>query len=497
MAMLSAFFSIVGLWLYCKGRLLLAENSRRSYIVMSLALGMGTLLAILSKENGILLPLLAACVELCIFSHPKSIAKPLNRYWSWLFLALPSMMVFVYLIHLVNPYNFTHPFGNLDFNLPERLLTESRIVTGYLYSLLIPKMTYPGLLYENIEISRNFWQPPQTAFCVILVVALPFAAFYLRKRFPFFALSMLFFFAGHILESTTIPLELYFEHRNYLPAIFLFMPAGYFFVTQQSRLIKGVIITILAICPVFTYQLSSLWGNEMALAQFWAHQNPMSSRAQLSAALTLENKGYQPSALSLLNNAKVTIPDSLDLHWYWLKLKCRLQGVSHEEFNEIKRLTNEITFKIHQYNMLDATINSMLSPECKGLNSDNALELLDALLTNPGLLNDQRRLFQPHHLKGLVYARTNRPKQAVAEYKKVLSMTQNIDHGMVQVSVLASNGFYPEALEHLNAVEKILVQQPKQTNTLFNTKLNYQVEINRIRQNILNDIKDISKVVDK
>ncbi|ESS66963.1 hypothetical protein MGMO_174c00290 [Methyloglobulus morosus KoM1] len=494
MAMLSAFFSIVGLWLYCKGRLRLGDNNNRSgYITMSLGLGSGTLLAILSKENGVLLPLLAACVELCIFRHPSSIARPINRYWSWAFLVLPSFVVAAYLIHSIEPYTFTHSFGNRDFNLPERLLTENRIMTGYLYNLLIPKLSYPGLLYENIEVSKSLWQPLSTLFCTLFIIGLFFSALMLRKRFPFFALAVLFFFAGHVLESTTIGLELYFEHRNYLPAIFLFMPAGYYFVTQQSRLIKGFIIALLVICPIFTYQLSSLWGNDLALTQVWAKQNPTSSRAQLSAALALENKGYQLATLGLLSQAKATIPDSLDLHWYWLKLKCRLQGVSADEFAEIKQVSSTVPFQIHQYNMLQATIDTMLNPDCKGVNSENALVLLDVLQTNPGILQDSGRLFQLHHLKGLVYASTNRPKEALAEYKKVLALRGNIEHGLIQMGVLASHGFFPEALEHLNDVDKILAGQPQPSQTLFKTKLDYQAEIARIRQNLLDDIKASKK----
>ncbi len=489
MAMLSAFFSIAGLWLYCKGRLLITDNNRRGYDYMSLALGLGALLAILSKENGILLPLLAACVELCVFKHPNSIVKPLNRYWVWIFLVLPSLGVLAVLIHDINPYTFTHPFGNRNFNLPERLLTESRIVTGYLYNLLIPKMSYPGLLFENIEVSRSLFQPIQTVFCVLFITALFSSAWFLRNRFPFFAMAVLFFLAGHVLESTSLGLELYFEHRNYLPAIFLFMPAGYFFVTQKNQLIKAIIVIILAVCPLFTYQLSTLWGNELALSLFWAKQNPTSSRAQRTAALTLENKGNGLAALQLLGQAKINIPESLDLHWHWLMLKCTLQDVAADDFGEIKRVSKDIPFNPYHYNMLKATIDTMLNQSCIGLNSGNALELLDILETNPGILSDHGLLFQPHHLKGQVFAVTHRSKEALTEYKTVLNLTQNVEHGLVQVGVLATNGYFQEALEHLNDVEKVLNGQAKSTQTLFKTKLDYQAEIARLKQNLLDDIK--------
>jgi protein O-mannosyl-transferase len=498
MAMLSAFFSIVGLWLFCKGRLLLIDNTlqsqnRKAYLYMSLSLGLCTVLAILSKENGVLLPLLAACIELCVFSHPNSIAKPINRYWSWTFLVFPSIVIVAYLIHDINPYNFIHPFGARNFNLPERLMTESRVVTGYLYHLIIPKMFYPGILNENISISKSLWNPPQTAVCVLFIFTLVAVALGSRKRFPFFALAVLFFFAGHLLESTTLPLELYFEHRNYLPAIFLFMPVGYFFVTQQNRLVKGIIIFILAICPVFTYQLSKLWGNELALTLFWAKQNPTSSRAQRTAALSLENNSNHLAALQLLTQAKINIPNSLDLQWHWLRLKCNVGGVTVEEFSDIKRVSSALPFTPYYFNMLKATVETIINKQCTGLTSTNALELLDILLTNPGILSDHGLLFQPHHLKGLVFTTTNKPKEALVEYDTVLRLTQNVEHGLVQVSFLASHGYFSEALTHLNDVEKILASQPKTSQTVFKTKLDYQAEIARLKQNLLDDIKSRSK----
>lgn len=487
MAMLSAFFSIAGLWLYCKGRLELSNNSRKAYIYMSLGIGLGTLLAILSKENGILLPLLAICIEVCIFKHPNNRAQQLNQYWTWLFLVLPSIGIVALLIRDINPYTFTHPFGNRNFNLPERLLTESRIVTEYLYYLIIPRLSYPGILNENIVISKSLLNPQQTFFCVILISSLLVSTIKLRKRWPFVSLAILFFFAGHVLESTTLGLELYFEHRNYLPAIFLFLPAGYFFVTLKNRLTNGFIIAFLVICPIFTYQLSTLWGNELALTLFWAKQNPSSSRAQRTAALTLENHGNSQAALQLITQAKKNIPENLDLHWHWLILKCQLDGASSEEFSEIKQVSQQLPFNAYHFNILQATISTITS-NCIGLNSNHAMELLDILMINPGVIADQRLLFQPHHLKGQIFASNHQPKEALAEYTTVLNLTQNVEHGLVQVGILATNGYYAEALQHLEDIEKILAAQPKQSPTIFNTKLDYPAEIARIKQNLLSAI---------
>ncbi len=44
-------------------------------------------------------------------------------------------------------------------------------------------------------------------------------AFLLRRRYPLLLLAVLFFLVGHSMESTLIPLEMVYEHRNYLPGM--------------------------------------------------------------------------------------------------------------------------------------------------------------------------------------------------------------------------------------------------------------------------------------
>ncbi|MDO8844857.1 hypothetical protein [Methylicorpusculum sp.] len=497
MAMLSTFFSIAGLWLYCKGRLLIPVDIKRGYSYMSLGIGLGTLLALLSKENGILLPLLAACVELCIFRHPSNQATPLNRYWAFVFLLLPSLLVLGYLLYVINPYTFSHPFGNRNFTLPERLLTESRIVTGYLYNLLIPKMSYPGILNENIQLSKNLWEPIQTLYSVVFILLLPVVALFLRRQLPYVSLAILFFLAGHLLESTTIGLELYFEHRNYLPAIFLFMPVGQLFVSADSKLIKAFVILMLFVSALFTQQLSKLWGNELELTLYWAKQNPDSARAQRTAAMALEQAGQASAALNMLTHAKQTIPDNLDIYWHWLILKCHQTPISAVEFNEILHASEHLIFDSRHFNILQATVETMLTGECQGLDTENALNFLDVLMKNPGLKSNPRLQFQLHHLKGIVYSRSHRPKQAFTEFETVLSLMGNVEHGLVQIGILASQGYFKEALLHLQSIENILAQKTVTNTALMNAKPDYQAEIKQIKQNMLDDLAKTANTAPK
>jgi hypothetical protein len=51
-------------------------------------------------------------------------------------------------------------------------------------------------------------------------------AIYKLRKWPILSFAVLFFFLNHAIESSIIPLELIFEHRNYLPGMFLFWPVA-------------------------------------------------------------------------------------------------------------------------------------------------------------------------------------------------------------------------------------------------------------------------------
>ena len=71
MAQLAMLFSIGGMIMYLYGRSLLGTNKTKAYLVMTVSLGVFTVLATLSKENGVLLPILIGVDEITILTQTK------------------------------------------------------------------------------------------------------------------------------------------------------------------------------------------------------------------------------------------------------------------------------------------------------------------------------------------------------------------------------------------------------------------------------------------
>ena len=175
MAQLATLFCLAGIAVYLYGRLQLATQPRRAYILMSLGLGAGTLLATFSKENGALLPLLILVIEFCL---PKQ-GKPA---WQWraVFLWLPSIVIAVLLARYIDFSD--NPWPHRNFNQIERLLTEARIVCEYLLHLFVPRIEGNGLYQDGYVISKGLFEPVSTFFAIAFLVVLLAAAFVVRKR---------------------------------------------------------------------------------------------------------------------------------------------------------------------------------------------------------------------------------------------------------------------------------------------------------------------------
>src|SRR5690554_6382780 len=106
-----------------------------------------------------------------------------------------------------------------DFCSMERLLTLVRWLVMYLGQPLIPLPSSMTFFYDYLSISRSLWQPWTTLPALLMLTGCLVWAWRWRVRRPVFACGIFLFFAGHVMTSNVINLELAFEHRNHFPLI--------------------------------------------------------------------------------------------------------------------------------------------------------------------------------------------------------------------------------------------------------------------------------------
>ena len=283
MTSLAALFSNWGLVLFLWGRTRLYEG-KNGLLPMLAGLLLFTPLAALSKENGALLPLLMLVAEVTLFGFHA------EKAWSRRFLfgfyvlsvAIPAAIALGYLA--------THTewllagYKTRDFTLTERVMTEARVMWFYIGQIVLPSTAQMGLYHDDIAISRGWFQPVSTALAIAGVIALLVLSFISRKKAPIISFGVLFFLAGHALESTIWPLEIAHEHRNYLPMygillilfFYLLYPLKY---SNNLRLRQTVAVLLISLLAFNTFSRASKWANPQDLFQAEVEHHPDSALA--------------------------------------------------------------------------------------------------------------------------------------------------------------------------------------------------------------------------
>lgn len=334
MTQLSLLFSLLGILGYLYARSLLVLKPIKAYLWMTISIGLGTVLATFSKENGALLPLLILVIEFC---NPEKKQKPL---WQWrlVCLWLPSILI-AYIV--LKEINFSaNPWPSRNFNQLERLMSEARIVTEYLFRLYVPQIEGRGLYQDGYQVSKSLLNPVSTLYSLIFLSLLFISALIFRTKYPLYALAVLFFFAAHLMESTLLGLELYFEHRNYAAAIFIFLPiaAGLCWLSEkiQQKLVVVISCFIIAIFALMTLQRADLWSDTQRLKLYWAQQNPDSPRAQVDYARYLLMNNKNDEANNLIQYTLERRPDSSLLTVRLIRQKLDTEQLKPEDFDWMK-----------------------------------------------------------------------------------------------------------------------------------------------------------------
>jgi len=221
MASMAGMFYIMAMYFYFKGRTSTKTSLKKTHYLICVVCG---IFAFNSKENSAMLPISILLFDL--FFIQGITKRNIKRYFSFLLIAVLMCVTAVVLFKgfsELDPQNMFSGYKSRGFTLFERLLTEPRIVLFYISLLLYP-MPHRLSFVHDISVSKGLFDPPTTILAVLIILTILGLAIVKSKRWPFISFCVLFFFINHSIESTVIPLELVFEHRNYIPSMLFFVP---------------------------------------------------------------------------------------------------------------------------------------------------------------------------------------------------------------------------------------------------------------------------------
>lgn len=482
MAQLATFFSLVGIIGYLKARQGLSTKPIQSYMFMSISIGLGTILATYSKENGALLPLLILIIEYC---NPNKKNSPV---WQWkiIFLWLPSLAIVALLIKYVD---FSmDPWPHRNFNMIERLYSEARIVSEYLFNLYVPQIELRGLYQDGYDISTKLFQPITTFLSIIFLSTLFALALVFRKKTPLFSLAVFFFFAAHLMESTVIGLELYFEHRNYLAALFLFLPlsSGLYDLKQKIdyKLVYIIILIIISMLAFFTYERAKLWGNTDRLQDYWARNTPNSPRAQNAIAASLLDQGYIKESNEFLEKASARLPNSALLNVRLLLQKIYYSLATQKDFEETSQKLLDQPFDAQAIQAIRTMVEHIIETNKVDKYGDLTLKFITELETES--LYKDIPVFQrlTPYLKAKIYLAEKDNQTALKYYLLAADRYNDVEAGLMMVAEMGSVKNSEGAIVLLNHVIDIYHNQDK--SKLRRSSREYDYEIKRLHDVLTN-----------
>lgn len=314
MTQLSALFSFLGLLLYVLGRERMS-NGRPAWLLLGSAWLICWPLACLSKETGLLLGPLLLASEVFFFRFVHFGMPP--RRWRQLLAALSVIILIPGLGYLI--WADIIDYSQKSFTLGERLLSQPRAILGYLTSLLFPFGNDPGLFHDDFTVSTGLFRPwstlPSLLVVIILFVVIP-VQLAKHPRYAPIAYGLVFFLIGHGLESTVLPLEIYFEHRNYLPGFGIYFSvalAGHQLFAKKRTIYMLLLIGAGCYTLYFgwlSYQKAHIWQDEERIYTRTLAYHPSSPRALSNYAQLLLGKGQMQQSLALLDRLIEQSPDS-------------------------------------------------------------------------------------------------------------------------------------------------------------------------------------------
>lgn len=391
MTQLSALFTLLGLVCYLKGRLsLTATKALGSYGYALIGIVLCGSLAVFSKENGALLLLYIALLELTILQQQTRTAA-----WNkllLLFIVIPLAFALVYLI-----INFQtliiDGYAEKPFTLSERLLTESRVVLQYGLNLFIPQPSAYGLYHDNITISTSLLTPISTLFACLFLLALFITVIKFRTKYPLACFAIAWFFIAHSLESSIFPLELYFEHRNYLaiigPAILFSITVIMLYHKLQSPICKPALVSAaaawLVLLPLVTKQEADLWSKPNLQAKIWSQENPGSVRAQLASAVVWAAENNAEQVQNSFRSILKQFPDNTGILLSLVGLSCLNPNFSPET---IEQLIVRMKLASRNYGFVHLADNAVRLKEqnhCKPVSLAQFHQIFTVLLQNQAL----------------------------------------------------------------------------------------------------------------
>lgn len=468
MTQLSAFFTLLALLAYVKARLS-EVNTWRFHGFGWVLFPLFTGLALLSKENGALIPVYALALEFLVFrpTVPELRANRRLALFVGVFVAVPLLLGAALLIFgfdsLIN-------YNGRSFSLQERLLTEVHVLFFYMRLIFLPRLRDMSLFHDDYAIVSTLG--PVTIVLMGVLLLMLVAIWRLRRSWPVVAFGLAWFLISHLLESTVFPLELVFEHRNYLALAGLLLIPGYaVFKLDQTRMLRWLCPLVIAGLSLMTSVRAAEWGEPEVFYRVARTEHPGSPRALNNYLNFLISRSRYGEAMELLEKQVELTPDQPGA---WLHLQVVLCGRgtrSEEGLQKVRESFGQRPVSVYGLNGLQSLMNSVVEDRCPVVSLEEVEVMIDDALAyiadHPHPANQAYLL----RMRGIVAFRNGYYAQGYAYFRMAHELSGEID-------LLAELARYQLQMGNLRDAEETLILIEQQNAERFGID-QYQLDLAR------------------
>jgi protein O-mannosyl-transferase len=298
-ASLAGAFSIWSIYFYH-----LARERQKFRPALYFICALFCLLAVLSKETAAVLPALIFAYGLYFFDGFSGGWVRRNRGW------IVGLAVFYLLCaalvlrpSLIEKGAFS--FHKVWFTGWEKFLTAPRTVVWYISLLLFPIPQHLSVVHDY-PVSKSLFQPWTTAVCFLIVLAVIAAAACGARRWRLFSFAAVWYLGNLLIESLPLPIDLVNEHRLYLAALAIIVPAVAWpvFKFQKLRWAVAWVLLVAAIFGFFAHGRNLVWRQWDTLWRDAVIKAPQSSLAWKSYCAVFSDRGMCEVAVKVCAKAE-------------------------------------------------------------------------------------------------------------------------------------------------------------------------------------------------
>jgi protein O-mannosyl-transferase len=308
--LMAAAFFLGSLLAYAEGRSRQGAARAAAYGVAVLS----GLLALFCKENTATLPLFVLLVEVLFF---QAAPLRLRSRTTALGVGLAAAFVAIAAVYLGPRFlqNIEADYVRRGFTMGERVLTEARVVVHYLTLVALPHPSRLHLDYD-FPLSRSPLAPPATALALLALAGLVGLAVYNVKRDRLLSFALAWFLGNLVIESSVIPLDIVYEHRLYLPSMFLIVWLLALVLTRAltTPARQALLAVPLLVLGAWTIQRARVWADPVTLFADNARKAPGKARVHWKLGRAYMDRGDFPAARDALARALALDPGTIEVY---------------------------------------------------------------------------------------------------------------------------------------------------------------------------------------